>query len=266
VDLRSQLDVAVDVAREAGALALSYFAAGRIDARSKGTRDVVTAADLASEELMVRRLSSAFPNDGLVAEEGSRTVSRGRRRWFLDPIDGTLNYSRGIPIWCVSIGLFDGAEPIIGVVHDPMTDETFAAGRGIGACCNGSPIHCGYTSRAADAVVHLTVDFQDHSLPLGLADMQALAPRVLRTRNLGAVALALAYAAANRLDAVIHRYAHTWDYAAGVLLVREAGGVVSGLDGGPFVQSTSALLAAATPELHAALLDLVPGPDSAEVS
>lgn len=251
-----ELATAVDIAERAGEILLSHFDVDRMHARAKGPRDVLTDADLASERYVVGRLKAEFPHDGVIGEEGSDVRAHSARRWYLDPLDGTMNYSRGIPMWCCSLALFDGEQLVLGVIHDPVRRETFHAARGAGAWCGDSPLHCTQVTRLDLAVVHLTIDFNDESRLEGIEDVQIVAPRVLRTRNMGSAALALAYTAAGRFDAMLHRFAHTWDYAAGALLVQEAGGHVSDLTGTPFSEQTSSM-AAAGPQLHQALLDLL---------
>lgn len=257
LSFEAELDVACAAAREAGSILLSYFATDRVRVRAKGARDVVTAADLASEHHVTGKLKDAFPGDGIVGEEGSNVESSAARRWFVDPLDGTLNYSHAIPIWCVSLALFEGDQPVVGVIHDPLRGETFRAIVGGGAWCNSTRIQTTGETSPRQAVVHLTVDFNDASMLQGLEDIQLLAPQVLRTRNIGSAALALAYVAAGRFDAMLHRFAHTWDYGAGVLLVREAGGRVSDMDGREYTDQTASVLAAGTVGLHAGLLDLL---------
>jgi myo-inositol-1(or 4)-monophosphatase len=257
VDLAEQLATAIEIAHEAGEIALSYFDTERVGTRAKGERDVVTAADVASEQHMVGRLTEAFPGDGIVAEEGSRVEAAGERRWFLDPIDGTVNYARGVPVWCISLSLFQGKVPLLGVICDPIRREIFSAVRGQGARCNDRTIVSSGIAEPSSALVHITVDFHDDSLLLGLEDVRALAPRVFRTRNLGSAALALAYIAAGRLEGMVHRLANTWDYGAGVLLAQEAGGQATSIGGEEYTDTTRALLAAATPALHRALVDIL---------
>lgn len=260
--MQDHIDAATEIARKSGEIALSYFAADRMETRAKGYRDVVTLADTESERYITSALAEAFPGDGVVGEEGAAVPSENGRRWYVDPVDGTLNYSRGIPIWCVSLSLFDEQGPLLGVVHDPIRGETFAAGRGAGARCGGTPLRTSGLRALQDAVVHVTVDFREESLLEGLDDLSRLAPRVLRTRNIGSAALALAYVAAGRFDAMIHRYAHTWDYGAGVLLVREAGGSVSDLAGNEYSVDTFAVGCASTEELRRGLVEAIelPGP------
>jgi myo-inositol-1(or 4)-monophosphatase len=257
MDLQTELGEAAGIARDAGGLLLSYFGSDRVEAREKGLRDVVTAADVAAENLVLKRLRSAFPRDGIVAEEGGHADSASGRWWYVDPLDGTFNYSRGVPIWCVSLSLVADGQPIVGVIHDPIRGETFSAAAGRGARCNGHRMQCSDVSRLSDACVHVTIDFNEHSLLEGIEDVAAVAPRVLRTRNTGSAALALAYVAAGRFDAMLHRYAHTWDYAGGVALIREAGGAVSDMAGNAFTEKTKCIVATANTGLGRQLLELV---------
>lgn len=257
MDAKQELAAAVDIAREAAELVRSYFSTDRVDTRAKGVRDVVTAADLASERLILERLAERFPTDGIVGEEGAATRPESTRRWYVDPLDGTLNYSRGLPVWCVSMALFEHGRPVLGAIVDPIRDETFSAATDQGAWLNGKRLHTSSVDRVGDAFVHMTVDFNDQSMSEGLRDLQAVAPRVLRTRNIGAAALALAYVACGRFDAMLHRYARAWDYAAGVVLVREAGGMVTDMVGGDYTEQTFAVVATSSPALHGELLAMV---------
>lgn len=257
MDLRGELQVASALAEEAGSVAAKYFRSNTIGTREKGHRDVVTAGDLAAEGLLRERLTSAFPADGIVGEEGTAVQSTSGRQWYLDPIDGTLNFSRGLPIWCVSLCLFDDHGPLLGVIRDPLRGDTFRAARGCGADLNGESIATSAVTQLDQALVHITIDFHEDSMEAGLADVQALAPRTLRSRNIGSAALALAYVAAGFFDAMVHRYAHTWDYGAGVLLIREAGGYVTDMAGAPYTEATSSVIAAANPGLASDLLNVV---------
>jgi myo-inositol-1(or 4)-monophosphatase len=257
MDLGSELEAATTMAQGAGEILLSYFDTDRVSTRVKGHRDVVTAADLASERYLAQRLAETFPDDGLVAEEGSTSEAGSGRQWFVDPLDGTLNYSRGIPIFCVSIALVERNQPVVGVIHDPIRRETFGAVAGQGAWLNGVRISSSSVNELADAVIHLTVDFEEVSMREGIEDLTHLVPRIMRSRNTGSAALGLAYVAAGRLDAMLHRFAHTWDFAAGVLLVREAGGHVTAMSGTPYDASDSSVAAAATTNLHAELIEIL---------
>jgi myo-inositol-1(or 4)-monophosphatase len=255
--IEDEMATAARVAQETGRILLKHFADTALTIRAKGERDVVTTADMESEALLLQRLGQEFPADGVIGEEGTDTSANRKRVWYVDPLDGTLNFSRGVPVWSVSLGLFEGDEALVGVVHDPIRGETFCAGRGMGAFLNGSPIRASRLTELSRAFVHVTVDFNDSSQLAGLDDIQRLAPAVLRTRNLGSAALGLAYVAAGRMDVMLHRQANPWDYGAGVLLVREAGGSVSGMDGAPWVPADASVAAAATEALRASLLDTI---------
>ena len=255
--VEQELAAAVDIAREAADLVRTYFSTDQVDTRAKGDRDVVTAADLASEQLILERLTERFPADGIVGEEGAARQPESPRRWHVDPLDGTLNYSRSLPVWCVSMALFEHGCPVLGVIVDPIRDETFSAATGKGAWLNGKRLHTSSVDRVGDAFVHLTVDFNKQSMVEGLRDIQVVAPRVLRTRNIGSAALALAYVACGRFDSMLHRYAHAWDYGAGVVLVREAGGMVTDMVGSLYTEQTFAVLATSGPALHGKLLTML---------
>lgn len=257
MSLETELEAAAGIAREAGQLILTYVRGDRMDARAKGQKDVVTAADTASEALVSTRIRTLFPGDGIVAEEGTSEPASSDRRWYVDPLDGTVNFAHRLPIWCVSISLFEGDQPILGVIHDPVLNETFTAARGKGASLNGQPIATSGVSQPEDAFVHLTIDFNPESLWAGLEDIRILAPGVLRTRNIGSAALALAYVACGRFDAMVHRLANTWDYGAGVLLVREAGGSVSQVDGSTYRAEASAVVAASTEDLREGICRMI---------
>jgi len=255
-DAPVELEQTKTIASEAAALVLSSFGTSQGDAESKGPRDVVTEADRRSEAFIRERLVRQFPRDGIIGEEGTRRESASGRTWFIDPLDGTVNYARLIPIWCVSVALFQGREPILGVIVDPIRKETFWAAAGSGAWCNRDRLRCTQVADPAEAMVHMTVDFNDESMLTGLEDIKQVAPKVLRTRNTGSAALALAWLAAGRFDAMTHRFAHPWDYGAGVLLVKEAGGAVIDVQGGDFSDETHAVVAAATEPLNASIRSL----------
>lgn len=257
MDLNAQLEAAVKIAEQAGEVAAAYFRSATIDTRDKGDRDVVTAGDFAAEEMIRERLRTQFPGDGVVGEEGTDVPASTGRRWYIDPIDGTLNFSRELPIWCVSMALFDEQGPLLGVIRDPNRDDTFMAGRGLGAYLNGQRLKTSGIEDPGKALVHVTIDFHEGSMAAGLADIAALTPAILRSRNIGSAALALAYVAAGYFDAMVHRFAHTWDYGAGVLLVREAGGTVTDMRGAQYREETESVLAAAGAHLGTGLLDIM---------
>lgn len=253
--LVEEMRFAMEIARRAGRTLLDRFDQADLEVRPKGERDVVTSADLEAEAFLKQSLQERFPEDGFIGEESAGVAGAGVRRWLVDPLDGTLNYSRGLPVWSVSLALFSGDAGLVGVVHDPVRNETFHGAHGLGAFLNGTPIQTTGLEDLERAFVHLTVDFNDQSRREGLADMNRLAPLVLRTRNIGSAALGLAYVAAGRFDAMLHRHANAWDYGAGSILVLEAGGAVSDMHGNPWQAGKASIAAAAGDRLRSRLLD-----------
>jgi myo-inositol-1(or 4)-monophosphatase len=232
-DRQALLEVAIDVARAAGET-LHGFASRRasgedLDVSSKTTAtDPVSAADRAAEQLIARRLAEARPDDGLLGEEG-QAPRRGTSglRWVVDPLDGTVNFLYGVPAWCVSVACEDDEGSLVGVVHDPNRDETFRAVRGGGAWCGEQRL----TMTAVD-------DLSRTLLATGFAydpatrrdwadDVADLLGHVRDLRRGGSAALDLAWTAAGRFDAYLEFGLSPWDWAAGSLLVTEAGGTLT---------------------------------------
>ena len=224
------LTVAGECAREAGAMLLEHF--GRHLAYEEKARraDLVTAADRSSEDLIVKRIRAATPNATIVGEETGVHPGTSDERWFIDPLDGTTNFAHTYPLFCISIGYERGGELLAGVIYAPKLGEFYAAERGGGARLNDTPIHVSAVERVADALLctgFVPADFEVN-LPY-FAAMSAVAHAVRRD---GAAALDLAFVAAGRFDAFWEFGLHAWDVAAGTLIVREARGKVSAIDGG----------------------------------
>jgi len=260
LDVVAALEFAVDAARAAGELILQHDAPVPQRApRMKGLRDPVTEADLASERLIVARIREAWPQTAICAEEETRDEAGGRPIWYVDPLDGTVNFSQAHPFFGVSIALYQGDEPLVGVVHVPRLDETFAAAAGRGATLNGAAIHVSAKDRLIDSVLATGFAYDRAELPDNNVDH--FARLVLQVRGLrrgGSAALDLAYVAAGRLDGHWEPHLNPWDVAAGALLVREAGGVVTDMRGGnDWLHGRS--LCAAAPGVHAALLEQLAG-------
>jgi myo-inositol-1(or 4)-monophosphatase len=215
------------------------------------TTDMVSDADRAAEETIAEVLARERPDDSLVAEEGSREGGSSGRRWVVDPLDGTTNYLYGFPAWCVSVALEDGDGGLAGVVHDPWRGETFRAARGGGADLNGDPIRVRDHDDLATALVATGFGYDPERRAMQAEALRRVLPRVRDIRRAGAAALDLAWVAAGRLDGYYERGLSAWDWAAGVLLVREAGGRVEELEGEPFG------LAAGAPALVGPLRQLV---------
>ncbi len=247
--------LAVEAAHAAGRVLMDHL--GRLrpsDVASKGVRrDLVTAADLASERELVARLRAACPTHRIESEEEVRDAriadESQELRWFLDPLDGTINFVHQLPVFAVSMGLMRGRTPLVGVVHAPRLDETFAARRGGGATLNGKPIAVSRCEELADAILATGFPYRRGELPHdNLANFQSFFREVRGIRRMGSAAVDLAYVAAGRLDGFWELHLAPHDVAAGALLVREAGGVVSDADlgedwlrGGHIVAAPAAL-------------------------
>jgi fructose-1,6-bisphosphatase/inositol monophosphatase family enzyme len=207
--------------RAAGGLALELRGG---PARAKeGVTDVVTEADERAEALLLDILREERPGDGVVGEEGA-AVEGGPRRWLLDPVDGTLNYAAGLPVWCAAVVLVDGEGPLACAVYDAVHDELWSAARADGATLNGAPLRVSSAPSLADATVATFVDARRRDADISRAT-DALAARVGALRALGCGTLELAWVAAGRLHGWIQPDVAPWDWHSGALLVREAGGV-----------------------------------------
>ncbi len=251
------LRLAVEVAREAGELASSRRGEGPVpvaDTKSSPT-DVVTAVDREAEELISRRLVAARPHDGFLGEEGAagRDGSTGVR-WVVDPIDGTVNFLYGIPAYCVSIAAERHGQPVVGVVHNPVTRQTWTAQRGCGAYRNGRPITVGSENRLDHALVGTGFSYTVDRREGQARSVAGLLPMVRDIRRIGSAALDLCLVAQGSLDAYVEQGLNPWDLAAGQLIAAEAGAMVGGLPGEP---AGNRLVLAANPELFGALQGLV---------
>jgi len=232
----SDLDVAL-AAAEAGARELTsrYRVSGIRDAAtSKGLRrDLVTDADKASERVILDILRRERPGDAVVAEESAAKAATGRRTWIVDPLDGTVNFAHGIPIFSVSIGLVVDGAPTVGVVLAPQLKEVFAGDVEVGASRNGAPIHVSATQRFADAVLATGFAYDIENLADdNLDNMIAISKTARGIRRFGSAALDLAWVACGRLDGFWELHLSPWDVAAGAALVRAAGGRVTDMTGG----------------------------------
>ena len=254
MDLDATLALATDLAREAGALALSMRSGIDVLETKSSPTDVVTAADKAVESLLVSALTAARPADGLLGEEGSGSAGTSGYRWVIDPIDGTVNYLYGIPQWAVSIGYEDASGAVVGVVFDPAKDELWQAVRGGGAQLNGSPLRCSTVTSLDAALVGTGFGYEAHVRAFQSQLLPTLLPAVRDIRRAGAGSLDLCSVGAGRLDAYFEKGLSPWDLSAGTLVATEAGALVTGLHGRP---AGAALVVAAGPGVHADLTALL---------
>ncbi len=242
-------------AREAGDIARRHYRRTG-DLQFKKGRQAVTEADLEIEKMLRRHISEEFPEDGIVGEElgsdfqGTGMVGPSGRTWHLDPVDGTLNFALGLPGFCTSIGLMMGDEVLAGCIYQPLLDDAFTSTRDGGARLNGKPITVSTRSRLTEAVVG--TQFKKNGLFVQNPELlQAMFLETMKIRKVGAIALELARVAAGSYDALVGSFTgaiHLHDVAAGLLLIREAGGRVSDhlgndyVPGGPDLVATNGLI------------------------
>jgi myo-inositol-1(or 4)-monophosphatase len=252
--------VAIDAARAAGRQLLEGFggAATGVDAKSSHT-DLVSDADRASETVIVSAIRWAFGGDAIVAEEGSLERGGSGRTWYIDPLDGTVNYLYGVPHWSVVICLVDQGGPLAGVVYDPVRDELFSAERGSGAWVSrggGSPraLHTTTVTDLGSALVATGFAYVREDRQEQARILTSVLGEVRDLRRYGSAALDLSWVGAGRFDAYFESVDKPWDWMAGALIVREAGGRVTEL---PQARSGHPHIVASAPGVHDALLTLL---------
>ena len=228
------LNFAIRVAKDAGRL-LRDRVGTRIDVDHKGSINLVTDVDLASERLIREAISTYYPRHEILGEEGGLSESDSEYRWVVDPLDGTTNYAHGYPIFCVSIALECKGEIVLGVVYDPMRDELFTAEQGGGAALNNRPIRVSKTAELIQGLLSTGFPYDIKTSKLTNLDHWAnFAMNAQALRRDGAAALDLCYVACGRFDGFWELNLSPWDTAAGALIVTEAGGRVTNFSGGPF--------------------------------
>jgi myo-inositol-1(or 4)-monophosphatase len=220
----------------------------------KGAVDLLTEYDLRSEGLILDAIRQAFPQDAILSEEAGE-VSRGEVIWMVDPLDGTTNFAHGLPMFCVSIACAAGGQLALGVVYDPLREELFQALAGGGAFLNGQRLQVSETEALQDALLVTGFPYDIRTNPENNLDHYSrLALRSLGVRRLGSAALDLAYVAAGRMDGFWELRLNPWDWAAGTLLVREAGGRVTDFRGGQDLLAGTDTIVATNGRVHAELL------------
>jgi myo-inositol-1(or 4)-monophosphatase len=255
-DLDHRLDAAKRAVCQAGRLAADQFARrDSLAVTHKGAQDLVSEADRQCEELIVSSLSAAFPEDGFLGEEGGMRNAGADAVWVIDPIDGTHNFLTGIHLWSISVALVVGGEAVLGVIYDPTAEELFSARRGGGALVNDTPIKV--TGESDIKRARICVGFS-YRRPVAehVRVMEALLSGGCEYLRLGSGALGMAYTAAGRFDGYWERHINSWDVAAGLVLVREAGGWSSDFFAGDGLMQGNEVLAA-TPGLVEPLTRLI---------
>ncbi|WP_300156054.1 inositol monophosphatase family protein [Solidesulfovibrio sp.] len=257
IDIASALSGALCAVRAAGERIRADFAAPH-DVRRKGRIDLVTATDLAVEAMLKESLAAVVPGAGFLAEETAAATALAGLTWIIDPVDGTTNFAHGFPFVCTSVALYDGLEPLLGIVHAPLLGQCFAAGRGLGARLNGQPMAVSTVDDPVDALVATGFPYaiREH-LDEITTDLRAMLAATQGIRRPGSAALDLAYVAAGRLDAFYELALNPWDVAAGALLVTEAGGRVGSYrPAGPYRLGDFRILAS-NGRLHGAMEGLL---------
>jgi myo-inositol-1(or 4)-monophosphatase len=265
-DRAAELAFTIALAERAGTLLLERFEkVEHIDYKS--AKDVVTEVDRLSEELIIGAIRRTYPGDGIIAEESGEHASGAGdapsggvgRAWVIDPLDGTINYANGIPFFCVAIALVEAGVPVVGVIHDPMRNETFAAMAGSPATLAGREIHASVKSELTDYVVSMALS--GRAL---IGRSRAIRKAVRVPRAMGSAALSLAYVGNGRFDAFVQQGGlSTWDVAAAGLIAERGGAHLTDLDGGPWFDLSRPTrtigVLAAPPVHHAELLEIVRG-------
>ena len=263
-DAAEDLAFALDLACQAGAVLMDHYERlEQIDYKS--ARDVVTEADHLSEALIVQAIHARYPTDAILAEEtgehravaGEAPTSGRGRVWIVDPLDGTVNYANGIPVFCVSIGLVVDGVPVVGVILDPTRDESFGAVADGPALLNGRPIHASVKDKLSDFVISMALSGRS-----AVSRSRSVRKAIRIPRSMGSAALALAYVGTGRFDAFVQQGGlSAWDVAAAGLIAERGGARVTSMDGGRWFDLAHSprsigILAAPAPH-HEALLALV---------
>ena len=222
---RPALEVAQHAAGLAGQIIRDRFATAK-DIRFKGRADIVTDVDLSAEKAVLELLRDEFPDFGVLAEESAPIESNSGYTWVVDPLDGTRNYAMGIPHFCTVVALAQGRDIVLGITYDPVREESFVAQVGKGARLNDDPISVSDTSEVLNASLCFDMGYVDEKAGMALDMLRSVWPNVQSLRLMGSAALGIAYAAAGRVDLYFHHALSPWDIASGLLLVKEAGGIV----------------------------------------
>jgi myo-inositol-1(or 4)-monophosphatase len=228
------LHTAVEAVKRAGQIIVERHSAEH-DVALKGHRDLVTDVDIAAEAVVLDTIRDRFPDHGILSEEaGGGGIDSSGYTWIVDPLDGTTNYAHHLPIFSVSVAVLEAGEPCIGVVYEPLRDQMCIAERGGGATLNGVPMRVSRVANLGHAVIGLDWARSDAGRERVLACLREIAPRCGTIRMLGSAALGLTYVATGWLDAYLHLALKPWDSAAGMLLIAEAGGRCTTLEGKPY--------------------------------
>ena len=251
---------ATRLAREAGSILMRHYDNVRVE--YKGRFDTVTAADRASERFVVERIRSRFPSHSIVAEEGGGFDGGGEFTWYVDPLDGTTNFSHGLPRFCVSVGLWSGGQGLVGVVHDPLRDDLFAAERGSGAYLNQRRIRVSEVERIEQGLFATGFPSSIRDTNPNLHYFHQVARATHGVRRTGSAALDLCSVAQGHFEGFWEIGLKAWDVGAGLVILGEAGGQCCDFEGGPYLPGRGPMVATngrVTPELLALFAEVSRG-------
>ncbi|MEE2945146.1 MAG: inositol monophosphatase family protein [Pseudomonadota bacterium] len=247
----ANLNIMMKAARKAGrSLVKDFREVENLQVSTKGAGDFVSKADIAAEAILKEELMGARPTYGWLAEEGGEEDGKDpTRRWIVDPLDGTTNFLHGLPHWAISIALEHKGEIVSGVIYDPGKDEMFYAEKGEGAWLNDSQrLRVSGRNRMIESIFATGVPFGGRrDLPETLQDLARIMPTCAGVRRWGSAALDMAYVAAGRYEGYWERNLNAWDLAAGIIIVKEAGGFARGFDDADNVLETGSVIAANEP-------------------
>ncbi len=244
MDLNNLQTVAIDAAIHAGKKLREGFGSAFEISNKEGVHNLVTEYDYVAEQTIISRIKQSFPDHYILSEEAGANDSTSDIRWIIDPLDGTVNFAHSIPIFCVSIGVEMAGEMVVGVIYNPMLEELFVAVRGKGATLNGRQIKVSTTTNLKDAILVTGFPYNvAQNIDGCIDDVVTILKLGLPLRRLGSAALDLAYLAAGRFDGYWESRLNPWDIAAGMLIVREAGGKITHYDNSDYKLSNGTVLA-----------------------
>jgi myo-inositol-1(or 4)-monophosphatase len=257
--MQPTLEYIQQIASQAGEI-LQSFVGEKFTMQHKSRTDLVTEADHAAERYLIDAIRQGFPDHAINAEEAGVLAGTPDHQWFIDPLDGTLNFAHGIPVYTVSVGYAIQGEMTLGVVYDPTRNEMFAAEQGKGATLNGNPIQVSEHTVLVDCM--LATGFPPDMFDVlsdNMAYFSAFRRHSQSIRRMGSAALDIVYVACGRFDGYWKTDVFPWDVAAGGLIVREAGGVVTDMLGKPDFMKEPISLVCANPVIHAKMIEVMEG-------
>ncbi len=250
------LKTAIKAARDAGQVLTRYYTS-KLTIKTKSTdRDLVTEADIEAERVILSVIAASFPDHAIVAEESGST-GHSAYTWLVDPLDGTNNFAHGHPVFCVALALLHLDKVVLSVIFDPLRDELFTAEKGQGAFLNGESIRVSDCQDLTASIIATGFPYDRATNPQNnLAEFNRMMPLVQGVRRCGSAALDMAYVACGRIDGYWEHHLNPWDYLGGALMVTEAGGTVSNMQGEACTLETRSVVAG-TPRIYTQILDII---------